>query len=372
MQRGAAMHASTGPTKPRFCPNPACRHHRDPGPDWRWIRAGFFDRQAAPQRIQRFQCCRCRRHFSTQTFHITYWLRRPDLLEEIFHRLVACSGFRQIARRYDISPSTLATHSARLGRHCLLFHELHRPRGPLDEPLTLDGFESFEFSQFHPTRYHVVVGQRSHYFYGFTDSELRRSGRMTAAQKRRRADLEARLGRPDPRSTELEVATVLRIVAPAAQALELHTDEHTDYPRALRRVPHLSVHHRTISSRAARTPMNPLWSINHLDLLVRHSGANHKRETIAHSKRRQSAIERLLVFLVWKNHVKWFSEQRRDATPAMRAGVSSRRLSVDEVLKERLFPTRIALPPRWAEYYWRRVRTRAIHSNREHRLRYAM
>ena len=42
----------------------------------------------------------------------------------------------------------------------------------------------------------------------FTDSELRRSGRMTAAQKRERARREAALGRPDPRSIEREVAAL--------------------------------------------------------------------------------------------------------------------------------------------------------------------
>jgi len=238
------------------------------------------------------------------------------------------------------------------------------------EPLTLDGFESFEHSQFYPTRFHVVVGRRSHYFYGFTDSELRRSGRMTRRQRVRRAELERKHGCPDPRSTEREVATVLSIVAPRAQEIVLHSDEHSDYPRALRRLPHLTVHHRTISSRAARTPQNPLWPINLLDLLIRHSGANHKRETIAHSKRRQSAVERLFVFLVWRNHIKWFSERRRDETPAMRLGLESRRRSVSEILRERLFPTRVELPRRWREYYERKITTRVFPRNREHRLRY--
>ena len=371
MQGGGGMSAGAARWVPPFCPNPACPYHRDPGAGWRWIHAGCYTRRAAPPRIPRFQCCHCRRHFSTQTFSPTYWLRRPELLAEVFHQLVACCGFRQIARRYDISPQTVLTHAARLGRHCLLVHEAHRPRGPVREPLVLDGFESFEHSQFHPTRFHVVVGMRSHYFYGFTASELRRSGRMTPRQRRRRAALEARLGRPDPRATERDVAALLRLLAPAPQALDLHSDQHPAYPRALRRLPHLTVAHHTVSSRAARTPRNPLWPINLLDLLIRHSGANHKRETIAQSKRRQSAIERLLVFLVWRNQVKWFSEQRRDATPAMRLGLATARSTVADLLAQRQFPSRSALPPCWADYYWRRVPTRAFAHSRAHCLRYA-
>ena len=366
------MTHARGSSAPPFCPNPACPYHCGPTASWRYVRAGFFPRQCPPHRVQRFQCCHCRRHFSEQTFRTTYWLKCPQLQLPIFHRLLGCSGFRQIAREFAISPQTVLTHAARLGRHCLLFHQLHRPQGPVTEPQVLDGFESFEFSQFHPTRFHLLAGRPSHFFHGFTDTELRRSGRMTAAQKRRRAALEARLGRPDPAASTKDVTALVGLVLPHAQSLVLYSDQHDDYPRALRRLPHLTVDHRTISSRAARTPMNPLFPINLLDLLIRHSGANHKRETIAFSKRRQSAIERLWVLLVWRNYIKWVSERRRDTTPAMRLGLATRPWTPREVLAHRLFPGRCPLPERWARYYWRTVPTRRIPRIATHRAVYAV
>ncbi|MGH7725264.1 MAG: hypothetical protein ACREOU_07515 [Candidatus Eiseniibacteriota bacterium] len=264
----------------------------------------------------------------------------------------------------------MLTHAERLGRHCLLFHERVRPR-EIKGPAALDSFESFEWSQDCPTGFHLLLGQQSHFTHGFTDTERRRSGRMTRAQKRRRVLLEAKYGRPDPRSMEKEVAELLEIVAPRPQSLVLHTDEHPAYPRALRRVPHLSVVHRTISSRAARNPQNPLFSLNLIDLLIRHSGSNHKRETIAFSKRRQSAIERLWVFTVWRNYVKAFSERKQGETPAMKEGVLERKLTVEEVLEKRLFPSRIPLPRRWQKYYRREIETRRIANNRRHRKVYA-
>jgi len=336
------------------------------------VRTGTYRRQRPPHVVQRYRCGHCGRCFSDQSFRVTYWLKHPELLRPVFWRLLGCSGFRQIAREFQVSPSTIATHAARLGRHCLLFHQRHRPKGPLAEGLVLDGFESFEWSHFYPTSYHLLLGRASHFCYGFTDSERRRSGRMTAGQKRRRASLEARLGRPDPRSTELEVAALLGIVAPHPQSLELDSDEHTDYPRALRHLPHLTVRHRVTSSRLPRTPRNPLFAVNLMDLIARHSGANHKRETIAFSKRRQSAAERLWLLIVWRNWIKWFSERRPQATPAMRLGISERRWSVAELLQERLFPARARLPARWTRYYFREVRTRTIPGCHTHRLRYAM
>src|SRR5499427_9325155 len=356
---------------PPFCPNQHCPTHRDDATSWRWTCAGFFTRQRAPHRIQRFHCGHCGRYFSEQTFRTDYWLRCPALLSETFHALTHCTGFRQLARKHGCSPQTILRHARRLGRHCQLFHERLRPKGELEEPLCLDGFRTFEYSQYHPSEFHLVVGQVSHFVYGFTHSELRRSGSMTAGQRGRRRELERVHGRPDPRSVEREVARVLGIVTAGSKRAVVLTDENPAYPRALARQGHLEIEHRTVSSRAARTSHNILWAINLLDGLIRHSCANHKRETIAFSKAVASSIARLWVLLVWRNYVKWFSERKRGGTPAMRAGVCTHRFSVKAILSERLFPWRIRLPEGWAEHYWGLVPTRQIHNSQRHSLRYA-
>jgi hypothetical protein len=108
-----------------------------------------------------------------------------------------------------------------------------------------------------------------------------------------------------------------------------------------------------------------------MDLLLRHGGANHKRETIAFSKRRQSAMERVAVFAVWVNFQKSRSEKRRDATPAQVLGVVNHRLSTREILERRLFPTRIPLPEPWQGYYAGQVVTRARRCAASPRRRYA-
>jgi hypothetical protein len=89
--------------------------------------------------------------------------------------------------------------AARLGRHAILFLASHRPKRRVDEPLVIDGFEGFAYSQYQPLYLNLVVGARSHFTYGFTQSTLRRKGRMTAPQRRRRAALEREHGRPDPK-----------------------------------------------------------------------------------------------------------------------------------------------------------------------------
>ena len=207
------MTTAPAPPAPPFCPNPACPYHVDAA-GWRWQRDGFYSRLAAPHRIQRYRCCHCRRRFGEQTFRCTYWLKRPELLEPVYVGTVACSCLRQMARSLRASPQTILLHSNRLGRHSLLFHVRLGSRRPISEPVALDGFVSYEYSQYHPTSDHHLVGRDSHFFYGFTVTEQRRSGGMTARQRRRRAEIEARVGRPDPRGTEKDVAELLRIACP--------------------------------------------------------------------------------------------------------------------------------------------------------------
>jgi hypothetical protein len=335
------------------------------------VRFGCYARQCEPRVIPRFRCGHCRATFSSQTFSTTYFLKRPELLEAIFHRLLAGSGLRQITREARCTHATVMGQAARLGRHALLFLAHHRPGGPLAEPLVIDGFESFAFSQYHPLHLHLAIGAESHFAYAFTHSRLRRKGRMTARQQRVRRELEARHGRPDPRAVELDMAAALRIAAPLAQRLTVRSDEHPAYPRALARLAGYVIRHERTPSIAARTPGNPLFPVNLMDLLLRHHSANHKREGIAFSKRHQAVIERAALLMLWRNFSKPFSENHGGGTPAMRLGLCRRALSPRRILRDRLFAWRVKLPPAWRAYYRREVPTPGIARPRCHELRRA-
>ena len=363
---------------PPFCPRPSCPFHRDPS-GWRWHHDGVHHRKAEPRVIRRFRCTHCGRCFCTQTFDTTYWLKRPDLQRPLFHGLVACSGFRQLGRSLGVAATTLERQASRLGRHCLLFNQLHRPQGPPTETLLLDGLVSFEYSQYWPFETNVLIGKDSYFTYGFTDSELRRSGAMRADQKAKRDRLEEAHGRPDPQATRKAVEALVKLVVPdpaapdgSPFALTLLTDMHAAYPRAVSRLPH-QIAHRTVSSRRCRTlGSNPMFAVDHFDELVRHSSANHKRETIAFSKRRQGSHERMAVTVTWRNHVKRRTERQRDSlSPAQVLGLAKRPSTLGEILIRRLFPSQVSLPEPHDDYYWRRIQTRQIPNGTTHRLRYA-
>ena len=104
--------------RPPFCPSPRCRFHLDPA-GWRWIRWGSYRRNCEPRVIPRFRCCQCGLGFSSQTFSTTYYLKRPKLQLAFLCRVLACSGYRQIAREARCAHSTVMGQTARLGRHAL-------------------------------------------------------------------------------------------------------------------------------------------------------------------------------------------------------------------------------------------------------------
>lgn len=268
----------------------------------------------------------------------------------------------------------------------------HLPR----EPLVIDGFETFEYSQFFPFHLNLVVGAESWFLHHFTDSPLRRKGAMTPAQKRRREELERRLGRPDPKAVERGIVELLRPFlttgrrrrrptpsappaggfAPDPPAIVVHSDHHPAYRRAFRRLRQEpgapQIRHRITPSSERRTASNPLFPVNLADLLLRHGQANHRRETIAFSKRRQAAVERLAIFTLWRNAIKWRREKKPGETAAMAAGILSRPWRWTEVFRSRRFPRRRLLPGTWWKYYWRRVKTLALGPGQTtHRLKYA-
>lgn len=364
------MTGTTASFKPPFCPRRECHHHTC-GEGWRWARYGTYATLTSTRRLQRYLCHHCGSTFSETAFLNTYYAKRPQHLVPLAHRMLACSGYRQMARELCCAASTLMRQAARIGRQALLRMALMLPRAPLEEPLVVDGFEGFAYSQYHPCYLNLAVGARSHFTYGFTFSALRRKGRMTERQRRRRARIEARHGRPDPRAIETGTAQVVAIAAAVPQRLVVRSDEHAAYPRALARLPHLEISHERTSSLKARVPGNPLFPVNLADLQLRHNGANLKRETIAFSKHAQGLIERAAWLLAWRNCCKPFSENHDGGTPAMRAGLLERRLTVAEMLQWRLFPDRVALPQVWKRYYERLEHAPGTPRARHRMLRYA-
>ena len=356
---------------PPHCPNPKCHFHNEMHEGWPYKRMGYYQRKVEPHRIRRFRCNHCGVTFSSQTFATTYWLKRPDILPKLLTKAVACMANRQIAEDLKVSSTCIDLQLNHLGRHCLLWHaEMVRDRKP-PKNLVVDGFESFELSQYHPFHFHLAVDKDTSFFHWFTDSELRRKGRMTPEQRMKREEKDLRLGRPDPQAVRKDMAELLRVVTAGATEITIFSDAHKAYPISMRGLP-VNIVHIVTSSKDHRDYNNHMFEINLLDLLIRHCSGNHKRETIGYSKRRQAAAMRLMIFLVWRNYLRFRRVRKCTETPAMMVGLCHHRLTPEEVMARRIFVGKVGLVGRWREYYWGEVGTRGLKVNRRHDLKLAV
>ena len=171
---------------------------------------------------------------------------------------------RQIARDMKIDPATVDHKIKRLGRHCFLFLQKQLESISPANEIVFDGFETFELSQYYPYHHNVAVEKETDFILFFNDSELRRKGRMTELQKRRRQKLENSFGTPDPKAIEISITEMLNEVIRGQQPVNVYTDDHTQYRKPIKRYGELISHHVT-PGKEHRDANNSLWPINLFD-----------------------------------------------------------------------------------------------------------
>src|SRR5262245_15581347 len=352
---------------PRFCPRKDCPAHRlERGARFRFQYDGWYPRRDG-RRVPRYKCLVGNHRFSKRAFAVTYYLKRPELIEPIFAGLQAGSGHRQLARSLGCAPSTVTRQSARLGRHALLLTasalvELHA----IGEGLVIDHFESFVRTQDYPVGVATVVGKQSWFSYGLDPAPHRRTGKRSSFQ-----EAKWRARPPQPRrggytGSMVRVLDALLHFFPENRTIGLTTDGMTSYSNALQqRRFHGRFEHRTYPNPkrgpkgAPRIPQalrrdRAMFPVDTLHSLLRHSECHHRRETIAFGRRTNAIVERLYLAAVWRNFVKKASERRpAKVTPAMRIGLATEQWSWRRVLAKRLFPGRVLLPKSWIDLYRR-------------------
>jgi len=120
-------------------------------------------------------------------------------------------------------------------------------------------------------------------------------------------------------------------------------------------------------SAEARARDQAMFPVDLLHMLLRHSLAHHRRETIAFGRRLNALMERLFVAAVWRNFVKLRSERKPEpVTPAMRIGLTDRPWNWRRVLSQRIFPYRETTPPVWQELYARSWDNPLLRHNTRH------
>lgn len=267
--------------------------------------------------------------------------------------------------------------SARIGRHALLLQALALLQlRDLDEPVNLDHFETFVFSQEDRLGIATPVGQRSWFSYGLDPAPHRRGGKRAANKRALRRPLPPK----EPGSVVRSARRVFDLLLSLSSgSVEVVSDDPPAYTHAERSASAFGAIHRRVYPNPPRGPGSDqavarerdrqMFAVDLLHKLWRHTQAHHRRETIAFGRRSNAVMERGFLFIVWRNFVKKVSERSGEPiTPAMRLGLASRPAEWGQVFARRLFPERIRLPRGWRKVYRRGWITPAVGRNLPHAL----
>lgn len=318
--------------EPPRCPYHDCSQHRQPT-IWFAVRAGRYFPLCRNHPVQRFRCRSCLRTFSRQTFRADRRQKKPHINAACLRLMVSCVGLRQAAQVLRVARRTIERRFEWLARHASDWHANQLADARLHGPFQLDELESFEANRYQPVTVPVLIDRGSLFIVATGVGALRRKGRMTAGQRRRRFEHERLHGRrpsQSPRAVRAVLTQLHRAVG-ARQPVVIESDHKPLYGRLGQKVfPGRFIWNRHAAA-ARRDRGNALFPINHTNARLRHFLARLRRRTWCVSKRREALQWHLAIATLWSNYVRGITNRTR-ITAAQAVGVARRTYRPEEIL----------------------------------------
>lgn len=342
-----------------FCPNPRCQYHlQAPSSRW-WSAFGSYETKAFGP-VPRFRCRACGKTFSDQTFSLDYYAKRRVDYRDLLGREASAESVRAMGRALGLSCGSILNRLDRLARQAVALHAELRPLAAAYEAVCVDGFVSFDVSQFFPSEIALSITSSSRFVLDLSHATRRRSGTMTPTQRRRAAELyplvafeRGAIGRG---FGEVLGSALAERPSERFRPFVLITDEKKEYADAVCRSrafreqdeDHRLAHVR-VSSRLPRTWSNPLFPSNYLDRELRKDQASHHRETVCFNRNVANGMSRLACYLVEHNYRKRFlikSPAGDDRVHGEVAGIGRGRIEegLAGLFRSRAFLSRVTLP----------------------------
>lgn len=347
---------------PSYCANPACPWHHPERIESETPFQKYGTKQIArfPYLSQRFRCKKCWRTFSSSFFTLQYRDKAPNNYEEIHDLLLGGASGNLVAKKLRISEDTVRRRKKKLTRWALVRMAKDQEGFRLKESVAFDGLENFAYSQYDPNNLNHAVGRESYYVYDFNLSIMNRKGSVSPRQERIKRQLEEEFGKYDTRAIQKDSKRVFeRLLAKSEGELQLHSDNHYAYRRAIKSMSDKNrINHLITPAKLTRNFCNRLFAINHTDMLTRHLLGTFKRETIAFAKHAVGMMESFVLFATQKNYMKprFTKKHKRDPmahieSPAMKLGLRSKIQSFREFYKMRISVHHVKLNADWQDLF---------------------
>ena len=307
---------------PPHCPYPDC-----PPRPFLYRRRGTYTRACDGRVVPRFECLKCQRRFSSQSFRIDYRHRRPELNIPIAEGLDSKVTMRQLARMKGCNLKTVARRIPLFGQHFRELQRQHLAENPnklgKDAAFVFDELETFEQNRIEkPLTVPIVVDGKT----GFIiHGEV---GMLPARRK-----VEGALPRPNE-SAEMVKRCLTVVANNLAPNITPHfvSDRKSVYQKALRLTMPGSYAHKRVPSTEQRDFTNPLFPINHLFAMLRDGISRLVRRNWAYSKKRERLLDHLWIYIGYRNYVRYITNYCQDLSPASAMGIAPRMYSLREAL----------------------------------------
>lgn len=294
----------------RQCPDSECQG-KNHGPDKRpFVRKGTYFRPSDGQWIQRYQCARCKRSFSSASESPCYRQKKRKVNFHVKRLLSSGVSHRRAAALLGINRKTVVRKFRFLSKQAQEEQEawLSSLAGSSGNTpiryVQFDDLETSEHTKCKPLSVALAVEPKSRKILGFQVSSMPAKGHLSRVAFRKYGP------RPDRRAEGWNAlfSSLKPVVAEDAEWL---SDENPHYPRHLKRH-HPKARHKTVVSRRGcvtgqgelkKVGFDPLFSLNHTCAMLRANMNRLFRRTWCTTKTRQGLIDHLWVYVSYHNQV---------------------------------------------------------------------
>jgi transposase-like protein len=291
-----------------YCTN-CCRLPK--GSPSKFVKSGTYKRSVDQATIQRYRCADCSKTYSDATNSPEYKQIRRDINLAAFAQLSSAGTLRRTAILLKISRDTLHRRLPyfkliSLMAHGHLLQRLHQ-QNVLFSAIQFDDMETFEHTKLKPLAVPLVVSGKERFILGTSVGSMPAKGLLAERSRKKYGQ------RLDQRPLAWREALTCAKAFVHQTELEITTDKHVSYPKAIKEVMPWAHHARKKSRRACivgqgelkKGGFDPMFSLNHTAAMNRANISRLVRRTWCTTKRPDRLLCHLWLYVLWHNVTIW-------------------------------------------------------------------
>lgn len=278
---------------PKHCP--ACKSSS-------FIRKGYYFVKILRTKKRRYQCSSCNHNFSNQSFHSTYYQKRPDLNHKLFLLLVSGNTQQRCAELLGCSATTVARKFQWLS----LYKYKAQPEAAKIQHIQIDEMESIEHTKLKPLTIPLCVSGNFEIL-GLSVGKIPAKGYLAEISKIKYGS------RENEREKVLHELFISLKTELKITPLTITTDAHPLYPKLIKeyfpQALHIAVNSRAqkekkrelIHNKLIKKVFDPMFALNQRCAKIRSDVRRMTRRSWCTTKKIENLKKHLSLYQIYNN-----------------------------------------------------------------------